>query len=57
VRLTGLSPRPPSKRPLYALYPTPHHLSRKVVAFIDMLSAGLRATQLRPDLAGFALRP
>jgi DNA-binding transcriptional LysR family regulator len=32
------------ERPLYALYPTPRHLSRKVVAFIDMLSPGLRAT-------------
>lgn len=31
------------ERPLYALYPTPRHLSRKVVAFIDMLTAGLRA--------------
>jgi DNA-binding transcriptional LysR family regulator len=30
--------------PLYALYPSPRHLSRKVLAFIDMLSAGLRAT-------------
>ena len=32
------------ERPLYALYPTPRHLSRKVVAFIDMLSAWLRGT-------------
>jgi hypothetical protein len=31
------------ERPLYALFPTPRHLSRKVVAFIDMLTAGLRA--------------
>jgi len=33
------------ERPLYALYPTPRHLSRTVVAFIDMLSAGLRASR------------
>ena len=31
------------ERPLYALYPTARHLSRKVIAFIDMLSVGLRA--------------
>src|SRR5262249_40811934 len=40
------------ERPLYALYPTPRHLSREGVAFIDMLSAGLRATHPKtsPDL-------
>src|SRR5215470_8312608 len=31
------------ERPLYALYPTARHLSRKVIAFIDMLSVGLRS--------------
>jgi len=35
------------ERPLYALYPTPRHLSRKVVAFIDVLAAGLRATRAK----------
>jgi DNA-binding transcriptional LysR family regulator len=33
------------ERPLYAVYPTPRHLSRTVVAFIDMLNAGLRASR------------
>jgi DNA-binding transcriptional LysR family regulator len=35
------------ERPLYALYPTPRHLSRKVIVFIDMLSVGLRAPHAR----------
>ena len=35
------------ERPLYALYPTARHLSRNVVAFIEMLSAGLRATHAK----------
>ena len=35
------------ERPLYALYPTPRHLSQKVTAFIDMLSAGLRSCARR----------
>lgn len=38
------------ERPLYALYPTPRHLSRKVVAFIDMLTAGLHATHPKKAL-------
>ena len=42
VRLTSRAAA--EQEALYALYPTPQHLSRKVVAFIDMLSAGLRAT-------------
>lgn len=32
------------ERQLYALYPAARHLSQKVGAFIEMLSAGLRAT-------------
>ena len=33
--------------PLHALYPTPRHLSRKVVAFIEMLRDGFQATPER----------
>jgi DNA-binding transcriptional LysR family regulator len=33
-----------SEETLHALYPTARHLSRKVVAFIEILSAGLRTT-------------
>jgi DNA-binding transcriptional LysR family regulator len=36
------------ERPLYALYPTPRHLSRKVVTFIEMLRDGFQATPAQP---------
>src|SRR5262249_40979314 len=41
----GLSEWSSGERPLYALYPTPRYLSRTGVGFIDMLSAGLRASR------------